>query len=78
VGKGEKKVIFRKDGKDYRILVLIILEKYLLGTRNIVRTNKFLTPPNASYEVYKGYMGEPNNNPEKDRERQVVAELTNE
>jgi len=59
-------------------LVRILLEKYLLGARNVVERKKFLAPPNASYEIYKGYMGEPGNSPEKDRERQEIAMLTSE
>jgi hypothetical protein len=69
LGKGEKEVIFRKDGKNYRIIAIVLLEKYLLGMRNTIAKDKFLAPPNSPYEIYKGYMGEPNNSPEKDRER---------
>jgi len=48
---------------------VIILEKYLGGMRNVVARNKFFAPSHAPYEIYRGYMGEPDNSPEKDRER---------
>ena len=70
MGKVEEEVIFEKNGKNYRILVKVLLSKYLLGMRNVIAKDTFFVPPNAPYEIYKGYMGEPNNSPEKDRERQ--------
>ena len=70
LGKVEKGIIFRKNGKSYRILVKILLGKYLLGMRDVVLEWKFLILPNSPYEVYRGYMGEPNNSPKKDEERQ--------
>ncbi|KLL05085.1 MAG: hypothetical protein MRERV_5c007 [Mycoplasmataceae bacterium RV_VA103A] len=65
-----EKVVFEKDGKSYRILVVIFLEEYLLGMRTVIVESKFFSPADADYQIYKGYMGEPNNSPEKDRERQ--------
>ena len=73
--KGE--IIFEKSGKKYLIKVVILLQKYLWGMRERVGEWKFFVPLNAPYEIYQGYMDEPNNSPEKDRERQEVVELTN-
>jgi len=46
------------------------LVKYLFGTRDTIGRSKFTVPPTDDYEIYKDYRGEPNNSPEKDRERQ--------
>lgn len=64
-----EKVVFEKDGKSYRILVVILLEEYLLGIRTVIAESKFFSSTDADYQIYRGYMGEPNNSSEKDRER---------
>ena len=37
--------------------------------RSVVVAEKFLVPSNSPYEIYKGYMGEPGNSPEKDEKK---------
>lgn len=76
-GIAKKMVVFEKDGKKYPIVVRIWLEKYLLGMRWSVGDWKFFAPSKTFYEVYGGYMGEPNNSPEKDIERQHYAKIAN-
>jgi len=44
-GKVKKEVIFKKNNKDYRILVRVLLSKRLLGMRNVMEKKNFLLPP---------------------------------
>ena len=66
----KEKVDFRKDGKIYWILVEVELLEYLFGARDTGGKSNFSSLAPDDYEIYKGYKGEPNNSPEKDRERQ--------
>lgn len=76
-GKAEKKVKFAKEGKVYWILVRVELEKYLFGMRDTKEKHAFFSLAPNYYEVYQGYKSEPNNSPEKDRERQEVLKIVN-
>lgn len=74
--KESEEIIFKKDGKNYPIWMVGELRKFLL--RYEIPFYRLFVPVSSSYEIYKGYMGEPNNSSEKDRERQEIVKLVNE